>query len=200
MGKKVCLPRAPSPGPEHGLGLLRACWFLDFENVHFFSLYIGTKTQGFRNAPLRRITHSVVGCEQATGSPLRRVNMVEPLDRGEPLQDENRAGPSGTTKLADLAIAKVAAGAARAVPGVHSLGLGTSRALGAIRGAVGAAHEPAHGINVEVGATQVAIDMVLTASFGVPLHDLASKCPRGGFRCSARTHRVASHRGEHRDW
>lgn len=100
--------------------------------------------------------------------------MVEPLDRGEPLQDENRAGPSGTTKLADLAIAKVAAGAARAVPGVHSLGLGTSRALGAIRGAVGAAYEPAHGINVEVGATQVAIDMVLTASFGVPLHDLAS--------------------------
>lgn len=100
--------------------------------------------------------------------------MVEPLNPEEPLQDEGQATASGTTKLSDLAIAKVAAGAARAVPGVQSLGPGTSRALGAIRGAVGATYEPAHGINVEVGATQVAIDIVLTASFGIPLHELAA--------------------------
>lgn len=101
--------------------------------------------------------------------------MVEPLDHEAPLQGTQAAGASGTTKLTDLAIAKVAAGAARDIPGVHALGLGTSRALGAIRGAVGPNYEPAHGVSVEVGTTQVAIDIVLTASFGVPLHELASK-------------------------
>ncbi|GAA1498755.1 Asp23/Gls24 family envelope stress response protein [Paeniglutamicibacter kerguelensis] len=101
--------------------------------------------------------------------------MVEPLDHDLPLRGAQPAGASGTTKLTDLAIAKVAAGAARDIPGVHALGLGTSRALGAIRDAVGSTYEPAHGVSVEVGTTQVAIDIVLTASFGVPLHELASK-------------------------
>lgn len=101
--------------------------------------------------------------------------MVEPLDHELPLRGAQVAEAGGTTKLTDLAIAKVAAGAARDIPGVHALGLGTSRALGAIRGAVGATYEPAHGVSVEVGTTQVAIDIVLTASFGVPLHELASR-------------------------
>ncbi|MFF5792866.1 Asp23/Gls24 family envelope stress response protein [Paeniglutamicibacter sp. NPDC012692] len=101
--------------------------------------------------------------------------MVEPLDHELPLRGAQTAEAGGTTKLTDLAIAKVAAGAARDIPGVHALGLGTSRALGAIRGAVGATYEPAHGVSVEVGTTQVAIDIVLTASFGVPLHELASR-------------------------
>lgn len=101
--------------------------------------------------------------------------MVEPLDHEEPLNDGSQSASGGTTKVTDLAIAKVAAGAARAIPGVHGLGLGTSRTLGAIRGAVGPAYEPAHGVSVEVGATQVAIDIVLTAAFGVPLHELAAR-------------------------
>lgn len=80
----------------------------------------------------------------------------------------------GTTRITDLAVAKVAAAAARAIPGVHSLGLGTSRALGALRGAVGSSTDPAHGVSVQVGTRQVAIDMVLTATYGVRLHDLAA--------------------------
>lgn len=106
---------------------------------------------------------------------VRSANMVGPIDHELPPRDAQAVEAGGTTKLTDLAIAKVAAGAARDIPGVHSLGLGTSRALGAIRGAVGAAYEPAHGISVEVGTTQVAIDVVLTAGFGVPLHELASR-------------------------
>lgn len=101
--------------------------------------------------------------------------MSEPIVPEEPVPEEKLRAAGGVAKLTDLAIAKVAAGAAISVPGVHSLGLGTSRALGAIRDAVGAGHEPAHGISVEVGATQVAIDIVLTAVFGVPLHELARK-------------------------
>lgn len=84
---------------------------------------------------------------------------------------ETQAG--GTTRITDLAVAKVAAAAARATSGVYSLGLGTSRALGALRGAVGSSQDPAHGVNVQVGTRQVAIDLVLTATYGVRLHDLA---------------------------
>ncbi|PQZ89051.1 Asp23/Gls24 family envelope stress response protein [Arthrobacter sp. MYb227] len=101
--------------------------------------------------------------------------MSDPLASEKSAPAENQRVAGGLTKLTDLAIAKVAAGAARSVPGVHSLGSGTSRALGAIRGAVGAGYEPAHGVSVEVGATQVAIDIVLTAVFGVPLHELAGR-------------------------
>lgn len=101
--------------------------------------------------------------------------MGEPLKSEAPVLDGDRLPSNGTTKLSDLAIAKVAAGAARNIQGVHSLGLGASRALGALRGAVGAGYEPAHGVSVEVGSTQVAIDIVLTATFGIPLHPLAAK-------------------------
>lgn len=89
---------------------------------------------------------------------------------------------SGTTRITDLAVAKVAAAAARGIPGVHSLGLGTSRAFGALRGAVGPATEPAHGVSVEVGSRQVAIDLVLTATFGYRLHDLATAVREAVFR------------------
>lgn len=96
------------------------------------------------------------------------------MDRELSVQNLTDTEASGTTKITDLAVAKVAAAAARGIPGVHSLGLGTSRALGALRGAVGSAQEPAHGVSVEVGTRQVAIDLVLTALYGYRLHDLAA--------------------------
>lgn len=111
--------------------------------------------------------------------------MSEPLEPEELAPEQNQRTAGGVTKLTDLAVAKVAAGAAKSVPGVHSLGLGTSRALGAIRGAVGAGYEPAHGVSVEVGATQVAIDIVLTAVFGVPLHELARKVREAVFAATS---------------
>ena len=96
------------------------------------------------------------------------------MDRDLSVHNLPETEASGTTRITDLAVAKVAAAAARGVPGVHSLGLGTSRALGALRGAVGSATEPAHGVSVEVGTRQAAIDLVLTATYGYRLHDLAT--------------------------
>ncbi|MFF2243078.1 Asp23/Gls24 family envelope stress response protein [Arthrobacter sp. NPDC058130] len=81
---------------------------------------------------------------------------------------------SGRTVIAETAIAKVAGIAARSVPGVYSLGSGPSRALGAIRDAVGSADHAA-GVRVEVGETQVAVDIDLVAMYGTPLHSLADQ-------------------------
>ena len=74
--------------------------------------------------------------------------------------------------IGDPAAAKIAAIAARAVPGVHALGPGAGRALGAIRDAVGGG-DLAHGVKVEVGQTQLAADISLIAEYGFALNTLA---------------------------
>ncbi|MEC5192535.1 MULTISPECIES: Asp23/Gls24 family envelope stress response protein [unclassified Arthrobacter] len=79
---------------------------------------------------------------------------------------------AGRTVISEAAVAKVAGIAARAVPGVYSLGSGASRALGAFRDAVGSADHAA-GVHAEVGETQVAVDIALVALYGTPLHALA---------------------------
>ena len=81
---------------------------------------------------------------------------------------------TGRTVISEAAVAKVAGIAARAVPGVYSLGSGPSRALGAIRDAVGSADHGA-GVRVEVGETQVAVDIDLVAVYGTPLQTLADQ-------------------------
>jgi uncharacterized alkaline shock family protein YloU len=89
------------------------------------------------------------------------------------------AGPpapaaTGRTVISEAAVAKVAGIAARSVPGVYSLGTGPSRALGAIRDAVGNVDHAA-GVRVEVGETQVAVDIDLVALYGTPLQALADQ-------------------------
>jgi uncharacterized alkaline shock family protein YloU len=87
----------------------------------------------------------------------------------------------GRTVISETAVAKVAAIAARAVPGVYSLGSGPSRALGAIRDAVGSSDHAA-GVHAEVGETQVAVDINLVASYGTPLHSLANEVRAAVYR------------------
>ncbi|MGX1162596.1 putative alkaline shock family protein YloU [Arthrobacter sp. SLBN-100] len=87
----------------------------------------------------------------------------------------------GRTVISDTAVAKVAGIAARAVPGVYSLGSGQSRALGAIRDAVGSSDHAA-GVHAEVGETQVAVDLSLVASYGTPLHSLANEVRAAVYR------------------
>ncbi|MGW9404445.1 Asp23/Gls24 family envelope stress response protein [Arthrobacter sp. NPDC055585] len=82
--------------------------------------------------------------------------------------------PGGRTSIAEQAVAKVAAIAARAVPGVHSLGTGAGRTLGAVRDAVAGSDSSATaGVNVEVGETEAAVDVTLVADYGIPLTGLA---------------------------
>ncbi|MFZ3415440.1 Asp23/Gls24 family envelope stress response protein [Arthrobacter sp. 3Tela_A] len=82
--------------------------------------------------------------------------------------------PGGRTSIAEQAVAKVAAIAARAVPGVHSLGTGAGRTLGAVRDAVAGSDTTATaGVNVEVGETEAAVDITLVADYGIPLTGLA---------------------------
>ena len=84
------------------------------------------------------------------------------------------AETGGRTAISEQAVAKVAAIAARAVPGVHTLGTGSGRTLGAVRDAVAGSDSSATaGVNVEVGETEAAVDITLVAAYGTPLTGIA---------------------------
>ncbi|NWL31370.1 Asp23/Gls24 family envelope stress response protein [Paenarthrobacter nitroguajacolicus] len=88
---------------------------------------------------------------------------------------------TGRTIISEAAVAKVAGIAARTVPGVYSLGSAPSRALGAIRDAVGSSDHAA-GVRAEVGETQVAVDITLVALYGHPLHGVANQVRAAVYR------------------
>lgn len=86
------------------------------------------------------------------------------------------AGAEGRTAISEQAVAKVAAIAARAVPGVHTLGSGGGRTLGAVRDAVaGSDSSITAGVHVEVGETEAAVDLTLVAEYGIALTALANQ-------------------------
>lgn len=83
-----------------------------------------------------------------------------------------RDSGAGTTTIVDSVVSKVAGIAASEVAGVYALGGGAARAVGAIRGLAGAESQ-SQGISVEVGETQVAVDVTMVAEYPMPLQPLA---------------------------
>ena len=79
---------------------------------------------------------------------------------------------AGTTRIADGVVAKVAGIAARQVPGVHSIGGGASRAVGALRTAVGQ-QDHGQGVKVEVGETQAAADLSIVVDYPLSVQQVA---------------------------
>ncbi len=80
----------------------------------------------------------------------------------------------GKTTIADTVVAKIAGIAAGEVSGVHSLGGGAARAVGALRERIpGGRTNHSQGVSVEVGERQAAVDVQLVAEYGVSITDLA---------------------------
>lgn len=80
---------------------------------------------------------------------------------------------AGTNVINDSVVAKVAGIAAREVAGVHALGGGTARAIGALRDAINAT-DLTQGISVEVGETEVAADITIVVEYPAPLQKVAN--------------------------
>ncbi len=98
-----------------------------------------------------------------------------------PSTDVTKSGESalmtsqGKTTIADTVVAKIAGIATREVNGVHDVGGGTSRAVGALRERIpGARTNHSQGVSVEVGETQAAVDVDIVADYGVAISDLAA--------------------------
>lgn len=85
------------------------------------------------------------------------------------------AGVRGETSIADVVVAKIAGMAAREVPGVHAMGGGLARSMGAVRERVpgGGGQSAVSGVKVEVGQRQAAVDLQLILEYGYAIPDVA---------------------------
>ena len=90
-------------------------------------------------------------------------------------QGSSSTSTQGKTTIADTVVSKIAGIAVREISGVHTVGGGTSRAVGALLERIpGASVNHAQGISVEVGDRQAAIDVDIVADYGVSIADLAA--------------------------
>jgi len=74
--------------------------------------------------------------------------------------------PKGQTTIADPVVTKVAGIAAREVGGVHELGGGVARALGAVTQRLPGGDSTAQGVAVEVGEKEAAVDLTVVIDYG----------------------------------
>src|SRR6202165_3216325 len=75
----------------------------------------------------------------------------------------------GNTRIADGVVTKIAALAAREIPGVHEMGKGFARAMGGLRSQVPgqqSVDQTTQGVSVEVGERQAAIDLDIVTYYG----------------------------------
>ena len=89
------------------------------------------------------------------------------------------ASEQGRTSVADVVVSKIAGIAARDISGVHALGGGAARTVGAIRERIpGSRTNLSQGVAVEVGERQAAVDLDIVADYGVSIADLATAIRR----------------------
>ena len=93
------------------------------------------------------------------------------------------AGPNGrgATTVADGVVAKIAGIAIQEIDGVYALGGGAARALGNLREKVGQ-KDLTQGVSVEVGQTQVAVDVTLVVEYPHPLQQVADDAREAVYR------------------
>jgi uncharacterized alkaline shock family protein YloU len=86
----------------------------------------------------------------------------EPLESGQ-----------GQTTIADSVVTKVAGLAAGEVAGVHELGGGAARAVGAVTQKVGLSDARSQGVSVEVGEREAAVDLTVVVDYGESIPQVA---------------------------
>jgi uncharacterized alkaline shock family protein YloU len=86
-----------------------------------------------------------------------------------------RSDVSGRTTIADSVVAVIAGIATREVDGVHTMGGGASRAVGAVRDTVSRSKDFTRGVKVEVGEKQAALDLDIVVLYGTEIADAASQ-------------------------
>ena len=99
------------------------------------------------------------------------LSSVSPL-AGAPAAELAAAPGPGRTTINDSVVVKVIDLAARDVAGVHAIGTGGPRALGAIREAT--AREESQGVSVRIDEDLVDVDVSIVADYPVPLPQVAA--------------------------
>jgi uncharacterized alkaline shock family protein YloU len=99
-----------------------------------------------------------------------QTSMTRQGSRDGGLQTEH-----GQTKIADPVVTKVAGIAAREVGGVHELGGGMARALGAVTQRLSVGDTTTQGVSVEVGEKEAAVDVTVVVDYGESIPRVAQE-------------------------
>lgn len=87
--------------------------------------------------------------------------------------DQTLESDRGQTSIADGVVTKVAGLAAGEVAGVHAIGGGAARAVGAVSQKVGIGDSRSQGVSVEVGEREAAVDLTITVDYGESIPQVA---------------------------
>jgi uncharacterized alkaline shock family protein YloU len=98
----------------------------------------------------------------ASASTSVTTRSPDPLESGQ-----------GSTTIADSVVTKVAGLAAGEVAGVHELGGGAARAVGAVTQKVGLGDSRTQGVSVEVGEKEAAVDLTVVVDYGESIPQVA---------------------------
>ena len=86
---------------------------------------------------------------------------------------------TGTTRIADNVVAKIAGLAARDIPGVFSMGSGMSRRVGQLRSLIpGSGQAADQGVSVEVGQREAAVDLNIVTWYGQSIVEISEAVRR----------------------
>jgi uncharacterized alkaline shock family protein YloU len=119
-------------------------------------------------------TNTTTGTDNAGAAPTPKTTApTSRVDRPKVGGQPTEVGSTGgTTTIAEGVVAKVAGIAARQVAGVHALGGGGARAIGAIRNVVNST-DLTQGVKVEVGEAQAAADLTSVVDYPQPIQEVA---------------------------
>ena len=123
-------------------------------------------------------TMGTAGTTGTTGAPVRTPDM-EPTPSSTLPSTTSPATDHGKTTIADIVVAKIAGICAREIDGVHELlAQGPGSALAGAYQRVTGGDQRAHGVNVEVGEREAAVDLRMTVNYGVSIHQVAEAVRR----------------------
>jgi len=127
------------------------------------------------------------GQAQAQGGAARTGTAVREAAQRPGQEEQRGAAPSragvalvtdtGTTRIADGVVAKIAGLATRDIPGVHSMGSGVARRMGQLRSMV-SSESAAQGVSVQVGEKEAAIDLDIVTWYGQSIVDVTDAVRR----------------------
>ena len=103
-------------------------------------------------------------------SPVATDTSSTALSRGGALQSDK-----GQTTIADSVVTKIAGIATREVSGVHQLGGGVARAMGAMTQRLPGGQSNTQGISVEVGEKEAAVDVIVVVEYGESIPRVAEQ-------------------------
>jgi uncharacterized alkaline shock family protein YloU len=119
--------------------------------------------------------------EQATGG--RSTATMEPSTPTGAARPQGAAvsvtTETGSTRIVDAVVAKIAGLAARDIPGVFSMGSGMARRVGQLRSLIpGSSEAAAQGVSVEVGQREAAIDLNIVTWYGQSIVEISEAVRR----------------------